>query len=196
MFQRTLRAPAFRGALAALRPTSTSYTLLPRIGASLSQTRLLSDEVRQAIDRAVASAPVVLFMKGTPETPQCGFSRTSIQILGLQGVDPRKFTAFNVLEDEELRSGIKEYSDWPTIPQLYVDGEFVGGCDILINMHKDGSLAKLLSEKKVLVEEEGEEAGDAEPATQDVEGQKAEEVRATTEQSTGGRSKDAKGESS
>lgn len=70
------------------------------------QTRLLSAETRQAIDKAVASAPVVLFMKGTPETPQCGFSRASIQILGLQGVNPQKFTAFNVLEDEELRSGM------------------------------------------------------------------------------------------
>jgi glutaredoxin-related protein len=112
-------------------------------------------------------------MKGTPETPQCGFSRTSIQILGLQGVDPKKFTAFNVLEDEELRSGmqsilqtcsqssclcaiagIKEYSDWPTIPQLYVNKEFVGGCDILVTMHKDGSLAEMLAEKKLVVEEE------------------------------------------
>jgi len=97
---------ALRGALAALSPGATSTTLLPRISSSLAQTRLLSTEVRAAIDKAVASAPVVLFMKGTPETPQCGFSRTSIQILGLQGVDPRKFTAFNVLEDEELRSGI------------------------------------------------------------------------------------------
>jgi monothiol glutaredoxin len=67
--------------------------------------RFLSSETRQAIDKAVASAPVVLFMKGTPETPQCGFSRASIQILGLQGVDPAKFTAFNVLEDEALRQG-------------------------------------------------------------------------------------------
>lgn len=67
--------------------------------------RLLSDSTKQAIDKAVASAPVVLFMKGTPETPQCGFSRASIQILGLQGVDPNKFAAFNVLEDAELRSG-------------------------------------------------------------------------------------------
>ena len=95
-------------------------------------------------------------MKGTPETPQCGFSRTSIQILGLQGVDPAKFTAFNVLEDDELRSGIKEFSDWPTIPQLYVGKEFVGGCDILMGMHKDGSLAKLLGENGAVVEEEGE----------------------------------------
>jgi len=70
------------------------------------QIRLLSQETRQAIDKAVSSAPVVLFMKGTPETPQCGFSRASIQILGLQGVDPSKFTAFNVLEDEELRQGM------------------------------------------------------------------------------------------
>jgi monothiol glutaredoxin len=67
--------------------------------------RFLSAETKQAIDKAVASAPVVLFMKGTPETPQCGFSRASIQILGLQGVDPAKFTAFNVLEDEALRQG-------------------------------------------------------------------------------------------
>jgi monothiol glutaredoxin len=79
----------------------------------------------------------------------------------MQGVDPSKFTAFNVLEDEELRSGIKEYSEWPTIPQLYVDKEFVGGCDILISMHKDGSLASLLAEKDVIVEEEGSEAEEA-----------------------------------
>ena len=95
-------------------------------------------------------------MKGTPETPQCGFSRASIQILGLQGVDPAKFTAFNVLEDESLRQGIKEFSDWPTIPQLYVGGEFVGGCDILVGMHQSGELAKLLGEKNVLVEAETE----------------------------------------
>ena len=79
-----------------------------------------------------------------------------MQILGLQGVDPKKFGAYNVLEDQELRDGIKEYSEWPTIPQLYVDKEFVGGCDILMSMHQDGSLAKMLEEKKVLVEAEGE----------------------------------------
>ena len=90
-------------------------------------------------------------MKGTPEMPQCGFSRASIQILGLQGVDPQRFTAFNVLEDEELRQGIKEYSEWPTIPQLYVDREFVGGTDIMMGMHQDGSLAKMLEGKGVLV---------------------------------------------
>jgi monothiol glutaredoxin len=72
----------------------------------------LSNETRTAIDKAVASAPVVLFMKGTPETPQCGFSRASIQILGLQGVDPKKFVAFNVLEDAELRQGMDRLKCW------------------------------------------------------------------------------------
>ncbi|KAL3473744.1 4-hydroxybenzoate polyprenyl transferase [Aspergillus californicus] len=120
---------------------------------SILQARLLSTETKAAIDKAVASAPVVLFMKGTPETPQCGFSRASIQILGLQGVDPKKFVAFNVLEDAELRQGIKEYSDWPTIPQLYLEKDFVGGCDILMSMHQNGELSKLLEEKGVLVAE-------------------------------------------
>ncbi|KAI1808844.1 glutaredoxin [Daldinia bambusicola] len=119
------------------------------------QQRFLSDNTRKAIEKAVSSAPVVLFMKGTPETPQCGFSRASIQVLGLQGVDPNKFAAFNVLEDEELRSGIKEFSDWPTIPQLYINKEFVGGCDILVSMHQDGSLAKMLEEKGVLAPLDG-----------------------------------------
>lgn len=83
-----------------MRPAFVKSPLL-----GVAQQRLLSDATRQAIDKAVASAPVVLFMKGTPETPQCGFSRASIQILGLQGVDPNKFAAFNVLEDQELRAG-------------------------------------------------------------------------------------------
>ncbi|KAI9798296.1 MAG: monothiol glutaredoxin grx5 [Piccolia ochrophora] len=115
------------------------------------QIRLISTETKAAIDKAVGSAPVVLFMKGTPETPQCGFSRASIQILGLQGVDPSKFSAFNVLEDQSLRQGIKEYSDWPTIPQLYVNKNFVGGCDILMSMHQNGELAKMLEDEKVVV---------------------------------------------
>jgi len=72
-------------------------------------------------------------------------------------VDPGKFTAFNVLEDEELRQGIKEFSEWPTIPQLYVDKEFVGGCDILMSMHQDGSLATMLQDKGLVVEPEAEE---------------------------------------
>ncbi|KAF1987877.1 glutaredoxin [Aulographum hederae CBS 113979] len=154
MFSRTISSALPRAARQTpLRPSASSLPqTTPRI-ARLSpfQIRLLSQETRSAIDKAVGSAPVVLFMKGTPETPQCGFSRASIQVLGLQGVDPNKFTAFNVLEDEELRQGIKEYSEWPTIPQLYVDKEFVGGCDILVSMHQDGTLAKLLEEKDVVV---------------------------------------------
>jgi len=95
-------------------------------------------------------------MKGTPEFPQCGFSRASIQVLGLQGVDPKKFTAFNVLEDNDLRQGIKDYSNWQTIPQLYVNKEFVGGCDILMSMHSSGELADLFEKADVLVAEEEE----------------------------------------
>ncbi|KAF1814522.1 glutaredoxin [Eremomyces bilateralis CBS 781.70] len=134
------------------RPTWTpSFSRLAPL-----QARLLSDSTKQAINQAVATSPVVLFMKGTPEAPQCGYSRASIQILGLQGVDPAKFTAFNVLEDEELRQGIKEYTNWPTIPQLYLEKEFVGGADIVMSMHQDGSLAQLLEEKKVLVPAEEE----------------------------------------
>ncbi|KAI9801327.1 MAG: monothiol glutaredoxin grx5 [Sarcosagium campestre] len=113
--------------------------------------RSISTETKAAIEKAVGSAPVVLFMKGTPETPQCGFSRASIQILSLQGVDPAKFSAFNVLEDQDLRQGIKEFSEWPTIPQLYVNKNFVGGCDILMSMHQNGELAKLFEDEKVLV---------------------------------------------
>ncbi|KJZ75158.1 Monothiol glutaredoxin-5 [Hirsutella minnesotensis 3608] len=136
-----LASPAFRAPLAPLTPL---------------QARLLSDQTRSAIDKAVASAPVVLFMKGTPEMPQCGFSRGVIQILGLQGVDPAKFAAFNVLEDPELRQGIKEYSDWPTIPQLYIENEFVGGADIVQSLFKNGDLAKMFEEKGLLVSGEGE----------------------------------------
>ena len=86
----------------------------------------------------------------------CGFSRATIQLLGLQGLDPSKFAAFNVLDDVELRAGIKEYSDWPTIPQLFIDKEFVGGCDILMGMHQSGELGRMLEEKGVLVPVEGE----------------------------------------
>ncbi|CAI6338188.1 unnamed protein product [Periconia digitata] len=146
MFARRAIPSAFSAATRVSRPLAPTPRFLTQM-----QMRMLSDDMRSAIDKAVASAPVVLFMKGTPETPQCGFSRASIQILGMQGVDPEKFTAFNVLEDNELRQGIKEYSEWPTIPQLYVEKEFVGGCDILVTMHQDGTLEKLLAEKKVLV---------------------------------------------
>lgn len=117
----------------------------------------MSTEIRKAIEDAVGSAPVVLFMKGTPEFPQCGFSKATIGILGQQGVDPTKFAAYNVLEDPELREAIKEFTEWPTIPQLFVNEEFVGGCDVIKSMAKSGELTELLEEADVLVPEEPEQ---------------------------------------
>ncbi|KAF8309049.1 glutaredoxin-like protein [Clavulina sp. PMI_390] len=112
--------------------------------------RWLSQDIRDKLDAAVKADPVVLFMKGTPDAPQCGFSRTVAQILDIQGVPREKLKTYNVLEDPELRSSIKEYSEWPTIPQLYVNGEFVGGCDILLSMHQSGELEDLLEKENVL----------------------------------------------
>lgn len=105
-------------------------------------TESMSD-VHKRIDEIVKSHPVVLFMKGTAQFPQCGFSGRSVQILQACGV--KDFATVNVLEDEEIRQGIKEYANWPTIPQLYVKGEFVGGSDILMEMYQAGELQTLLS---------------------------------------------------
>lgn len=138
-----------------LRPISHFRSPVLRSTQS-SFIRLLSTETKDAIEKAVASAPVVLFMKGTPEFPQCGFSRATINILGTTGVDPEKFAAYNVLEDQELRDGIKEFSEWPTIPQLYVEKEFVGGCDIVTSMAQSGELTELLEKKNLLVPLEDE----------------------------------------
>ncbi|MGH6912951.1 MAG: Grx4 family monothiol glutaredoxin [Geminicoccaceae bacterium] len=106
-------------------------------------------DIHTRIKSDVESHPVVLFMKGTPVFPQCGFSAQVVQVLSHVGV---KFKAFNVLEDDELRQGIKEFSNWPTIPQLYVKGEFVGGCDIIREMYQSGELAELLKAKGVEAE--------------------------------------------
>jgi len=97
--------------------------------------------VQEAIRQTVESHDVVLFMKGTPQFPQCGFSGRSVQILETLGVE---FHAVNVLEDMDVREGIKQYSSWPTIPQLYVRGEFVGGSDIMLEMYQSGELRKVL----------------------------------------------------
>jgi len=99
------------------------------------------------IDNEVKSNNVVLFMKGTPDFPQCGFSGQVIQILQYLGVD---FKGINVLTDDELRQGIKDYTEWPTVPQLYVKGEFVGGCDIVKEMFQAGELQTHLTEKGVV----------------------------------------------
>lgn len=97
----------------------------------------------EKIHQAVTSNPVVLFMKGTPQFPQCGFSSTVAQILKLSGVE--NYASVNVLADEEIRQGIKDYANWPTIPQLYINGEFVGGCDIVKEMYQAGELRALLA---------------------------------------------------
>lgn len=97
---------------------------------------------QDTIRQQVTTNPVALYMKGTPQFPQCGFSATAVQILQACGVS--SFASFNVLESPELRQGIKEYANWPTIPQLYVNGEFVGGCDIMREMYQSGELQKLL----------------------------------------------------
>jgi monothiol glutaredoxin len=103
-------------------------------------------EIFDRIQGEIDQNPVMLFMKGTPMFPQCGFSARVVQILSHLGVP---FQSANVLEDMELREGIKEFSQWPTIPQLYVAGEFVGGCDIVMEMFQSGELETLLEEKGV-----------------------------------------------
>jgi monothiol glutaredoxin len=104
--------------------------------------------IEQFIDNEVKSNDVVLFMKGTPQFPQCGFSGQVVQILDHVGVG---YKGLNVLESADLRNGIKTYSNWPTIPQLYVKGEFVGGCDIIREMFQAGELQQLLADKGVTV---------------------------------------------
>ena len=103
----------------------------------------MSDAQTQ-IDQLVKSNDIVLFMKGNASFPMCGFSGRAIQILKACGVDTKALTTVNVLEDEEVRQGIKEYSNWPTIPQLYVKGEFIGGSDIMMEMYESGELKQLL----------------------------------------------------
>jgi monothiol glutaredoxin len=105
-------------------------------------------DINAFIDSEVKGNDVVLFMKGTPGFPQCGFSGQLVQILDYLGVD---YKGINVLSSDELRQGIKEYSSWPTIPQLYVKGEFVGGCDIVREMFQAGELQGHLTEKGVTV---------------------------------------------
>jgi monothiol glutaredoxin len=104
-------------------------------------------DVQQRIDDLVKSNRVVLFMKGTAQFPMCGFSGRAIQVLKACGVEDLK--TFNVLEDEDVRQGIKDYAQWPTIPQLYVGGEFVGGSDIMMEMYQSGELQQVLGSAKV-----------------------------------------------
>ena len=106
----------------------------------------MSDEIQATIKDAVENNDVVLFMKGTKESPQCGFSNAVVNTLSFMNVD---FKDINVLDDDDLREGIKIFSDWPTIPQLYLKGEFVGGCDIIQDMYKSGELSLVLKSKNI-----------------------------------------------
>mgnify|MGYP001278389745 FL=1 len=107
----------------------------------------MSDDIQQKIDALVKNHPIVLFMKGNASFPMCGFSGRAIQLLKTAGADPKMVYTVNVLEDEAIRQGIKVYSNWPTIPQLYVHGEFIGGSDIMQEMHEKGELQALLTQK-------------------------------------------------
>jgi monothiol glutaredoxin len=112
------------------------------VSSAHSNPATMSNEVHQRIDQLVKSNPVVLFMKGTAQFPMCGFSGRAMQILKACGAS--EITTVNVLEDEEIRQGIKDYANWPTIPQLYVNGEFVGGSDIMMEMYQAGELQEML----------------------------------------------------
>lgn len=103
------------------------------------------DEAIKIIKEHVESNPIMLYMKGNPSMPMCGFSARVVQTLQAEGVD---FSSVNVLDYPEIREGVKKYSEWPTIPQLYVNGEFIGGCDIITQMHESGELADLLKTAK------------------------------------------------
>ena len=103
-------------------------------------------DVSENIKNEIKSNDVVLFMKGTPVFPMCGFSAATVQILTNLGI---KFSSVNVLESESLRNGIKEFSDWPTIPQIYIKGEFIGGCHIVKEMYENGELKKVLADKGI-----------------------------------------------
>ncbi|HOP89125.1 MAG TPA: Grx4 family monothiol glutaredoxin [Ottowia sp.] len=105
----------------------------------------MDQDTQQRIDDLVKQNDIVLFMKGNASFPMCGFSGRAIQILKASGVEPAALTTVNVLDDEAVRQGIKEYSQWPTIPQLYVKGEFVGGSDIMMEMYESGELQQLVA---------------------------------------------------
>ena len=106
----------------------------------------MEQKIKEFIDNEITNNDICLFMKGTPDAPQCGFSMAVSNILKILEV---KFKGINILENEHLRQGVKEYSEWPTIPQLYIKKEFLGGCDIIKEMYENGELKKVLEEKNI-----------------------------------------------
>jgi len=131
------------------------------VNAFRTHVRLLSTAPKQQeIDQLVKNSKVVVFMKGVPSEPKCGFSNAVVQIMRMHGV---KYDAHDVLKDEELRQGIKEFSKWPTIPQVFINGEFVGGCDILLQLHQSGDLIEELDKagvKSALLDESAKKKDD------------------------------------
>ena len=106
----------------------------------------MDDQIKNLIQNHIDNNDGCLFMKGTPDAPQCGFSMAVANLLKILEVN---YKGVNVLENQSLREGIKTFSDWPTIPQLYIKGEFIGGCDIILDMHKSGELAEVLDSKNI-----------------------------------------------
>ena len=106
----------------------------------------MNETVQSNIKDIIDKNDVVLFMKGTKDQPQCGFSNAVVNTLSFMNID---YKDVNILESDELRQGIKDFTNWPTIPQLYIKGEFIGGCDIILDMHKSGELAEVLDSKKI-----------------------------------------------
>ena len=106
----------------------------------------MNETIQSNIKDIIDKNDVVLFMKGTKDQPQCGFSNAVVNTLSFMNID---YKDVNILESDELRQGIKDFTNWPTIPQLYIKGEFIGGCDIILDMHKSGELAEVLDSKKI-----------------------------------------------
>jgi len=118
-----------------------SHTAIHSSPGQADQLAGMAPELKEAVEEFLKKNKVVLFMKGTKQFPQCGFSNTCVQILNTMTVP---YETVNILEDESLRSGMKAYSQWPTFPQVYIDGEFVGGCDIMIETYQNGELREML----------------------------------------------------
>ena len=148
-----MRSPVRPQALAYAQAGAVSSTEVKGFSRTRDNPAIESKEERpmsdtqQRIDDLVKSNDITLFMKGSASFPMCGFSGRAIQILKACGVDPKNVKTVNVLEDPEIRQGIKEYSNWPTIPQLYIKGEFIGGSDIMMDMYESGELQQVIAGK-------------------------------------------------
>lgn len=144
MSSRLISGPTFQNSTSkffAPQLASTKNLLLINISRTLATTSNLSEELEKRIEGCIKSGDVVVFMKGVPEAPRCGFSNAVCQILRMHDVT---FKSYDVLADEQLRSGVKDFSKWPTFPQVFFKGELIGGCDILLQMHQSGDLIEEL----------------------------------------------------